>query len=125
MDVITCFASFFQCLSPKRQNALEECISKYPNTLKTKLLPLCRTCWVERIDALETTLNLLEEIIGTFSHISDNSDRSWNQESAIRAFSLVKRIDFKFITNLLITQKVIDFTAGITTSLQKRFSQCK
>ena len=58
-------------VSPKRQNVLEECISKYPNTLKTKLCPLCRTRWVERIDALETALDHLEEIIGTFSHISE------------------------------------------------------
>ena len=72
MDAITCFANFFN-FSPKRQNALEEYISKYPDTLKTKLLPLCRTRWVERIDALETTLDLLKAIVGTFSYISDIS----------------------------------------------------
>jgi len=119
MDAITCFANFFN-FSPKRQNALEECISKYPDALKTKLLPLCRTRWIERIDALETALDLLEAIVDTFSCISDNADRSWNRDSVIQAFSLLKRIDFEFIINLVITQKAIVFTAGITTSLQKR-----
>ena len=119
MDAITCFANFFN-FSPKRQNALEECISKDPDTLKTKLLPLCRARWVERIDALETALDLLKTIIDTFSYISDNSDRSWNHDSVIQAFSLLKRIDFEFIINLVITQKAIIFTVGTTTSLQKR-----
>jgi len=83
--------------SPKRQNALEECISKYPDALKTKLLPLCRTRWIERIDALETVLDLLEAIVDTFSYISDNADRSWNRDCVIQAFSLLKRIDFEFM----------------------------
>jgi len=43
--------------STKRQCALEEFVSKYPNAVKSKLLPLC---WVERINALGVSLDLLE-----------------------------------------------------------------
>ena len=119
MDAISSFANYFN-FSPKRQSALEEFVSKYPDAVKSKLLPLCRTRWVERINALEVSLDLLEAVFETFCHIEENSDGSWNRESVIQASSFIKRIDFEFIINLVITQKVIVYTAGITTSLQKR-----
>lgn len=36
------------------------------------------------------------------------------------SFFFTERIDFEFIINLVLIQKVIVYTAGITTSLQKR-----
>ena len=118
MDAISSFANYFN-FSPKRQYALEEFVSKYPNAVKSKLLPLCRTRWVERINALEVSLDLLDAVFETFCHIEENSDGSWNRESVIQASSFIKRIDFEFIISLVITQKVIVYIGGITTSLQK------
>ena len=46
MSTITGIANFFN-YSPKRQKALEAQVHELDNTLKTKLLPLCRTRWVE------------------------------------------------------------------------------
>ena len=107
--------------SPKRQTSLEEHICKYPNVLKSKLLPLCRTRWVKKINALEVALDLLEIFVDTFSDMIENTEKNWNRDTAILASSLLKRIDFEFIINLyvVLTQKVIVYTAGITTSLQK------
>ena len=61
--------------SPKRQASLEEHIFKYPNVLKSKFLPLCKTQWVERINALEVALDLLEVIFDTFSDMIENTDK--------------------------------------------------
>ena len=33
---------------------------------------------------------------------------------------LIKNIDFKFIVNLLIVQRILAYTSGVTTALQKR-----
>ena len=53
MSVISSIANFFN-YSPKRQTSLTDHVQNYPdNSLKSKLLPLCKTCWVERINAFE------------------------------------------------------------------------
>ena len=71
---------------------------------KQIIVHLCRTRWVERINALEVALDLLEVIIDTFS---GNTEKNWNRDTVIRASSLLKRIDFEFIINLMLIQKVI------------------
>lgn len=119
-SVITSTANFFN-YSPKRQKSLEIHVGKYPSdALKTKLLPLCRTRWVERINALEVSLDLLEAVVLTFCSMVKNIDKEWNRDTVNQASSLLKNIDFDFIINLVIVQKVLAFTSGITTGLQKR-----
>ena len=65
MDMITSFANFFNYL-PNRQKSLEDHLKRYPNALKTKLIPFCRTQWVGRINALEVTIDLIDAITDTF-----------------------------------------------------------
>lgn len=100
--------------------SLEDHVKCYPNTLKTKLLPLCRTHWVERLNALEVTLDLTVAVTNTFSDRSQNIDTQWNRDTIAQATFLIKSIDFDFIFNLVVTQKVLFYTSGITTSLQTR-----
>ena len=119
-SVITSTANFFN-YSPKRQKSLEIHVAKYPsNTLRTKLLPLCRTRWVERINALEVALDLLDVVVQTFCSMVNNTGKEWNRDTVNQALSLLKNIDFDFIINLVIVQKVLAFTSGITTGLQKQ-----
>ena len=74
-SVITSTANFFN-YSPKRQKSLEIHVAKYPcNTLRTKLLPLCRTRWVERINALEVALDLLDTVVQTFCSMVNNTGK--------------------------------------------------
>ena len=63
MDEISSFAVF----SKK--------ICKYPDVMKSKLLPLCRTRWVERINALKVALDLLKIIVDTFSDMIENTEK--------------------------------------------------
>ena len=88
--------------------------------LKSKLLPLCKTSWVERINAFEVALDLIEAVIDALSEMSQNLDRQWNRDTVAQASSLLKSLDFEFIINLVITQKVLVYTSGITTGLQTR-----
>ena len=60
MDAVMCLANFFN-YSPQRQKELETHVtanSETSETQKSKLLPLCRTRWVERLDALNVTIDL-------------------------------------------------------------------
>ena len=125
MSMISAIANFFN-YSPKRQTLLTchamPChVENYPdNSLKTKLLPLCKTRWVERINAFEVTLELIEAVIDILSEMSQNLDKQWNRDTVGQALSLLKSLDFEFIINLVITHKILAYTSGITTGLQKR-----
>lgn len=90
------------------------------DTLKLKHLSLCRTRWVERINALEVMLDLLEPVADSLIDIASNINGGWNHDTVSQPASLLKSIDFDFIVNLVITQNLVAFTSGITTSLQKR-----
>ena len=92
----------------------------YDETAKSKLLPLCRTRWVERLNALEVTLDLSLAVIGAFTDMVENTCKQWNRDTVAQASALLKRFDFEFLINLVVTQKVLAYTSSITTRLQSR-----
>jgi len=118
MSHVRNIAKFFN-LSPKRQQCLEEHVQQYCDSLKSKLLPLCQTRWVERINALEVAIDLLEAVVNAFTSIIENSGE-WNRETVNLASSLLKYIDFEFVINLFVVQRLLSFTSGLTTGLQKQ-----
>ena len=52
-----------------------------------KLLDVCKTHWIQRIDGLEVFLELYEAIVGTLETIKPNAERSWNADSTKKAVS--------------------------------------
>jgi hypothetical protein len=63
--------SVFFFAHPKRQKKLEEAIhNTQPESNVTKLKDLCRTRWVERIDALDRVKYLHSSIVACFESIS-------------------------------------------------------
>ena len=52
--------------------------------------------------------------------MADNNNKEWNRDTATQASALLKRFDFEFIVNLVVTQKVLAYTSSITTRLQSR-----
>ena len=116
MSHITALSNFFN-YSTRRQECLESAVVNYPSIRKTKLIPLCRTPWVERLDALE---DLLEAVVDTLVEKSVNFTGRWNRDTVAQATSLLKGIDFEFIITLGVTQKVLAFTSSITTGLQQK-----
>ena len=120
MTSISSIANFFN-YSPKRQKSLEDHVAtNYPMAQKSKLLPLCRTRWVERVNALEVMKDLINAVVDTFSDMASNVDKNWNRDTVSLAASLLKNIDFDFLINLVMTQMVITFTSSLTIRLQKR-----
>ena len=89
-------------------------------TAKSKLLLLCRTRWVERLNAFEVTLDLSLAVTEAFTEMVDNADKQWNRDTVTQASALLKRFDFEFLINLVATQKVLVYTSSITTRLQSK-----
>ena len=57
-------------------------------------------------------------MIDSLSEMTQNLDKKWNRDTIGQASSLLKSLDFEFIINLVITQKVLAYTSGIIKALQ-------
>ena len=109
---------FFNLL-PKRQQQLEEEIDKIENAKHRKLVNLCKTRWVARIEAYEVFAELLTAVVQALEVIS--TEDGWNMESSRKASSLLTAVtQFSFLHAFTITRNVLGFIKGLTTSLQSR-----
>ena len=77
---------------------------------------MCRTRWVERLNALKVTLELMETVVNTLIEMSENVNKNWNRDTVTQSYSLLKSVEF--IITLVVTQRVLAFTSGITVGLQ-------
>ena len=75
---------------------------------------------ISSIAKIEVALDLIEAVIETLSEMSQNLDKKWNRDTVAQSSSLLKSLDFEFIINLVLTQKILAYTSGITTGLQTR-----
>ena len=107
--------------SPKRQLEFEKHIQSIEGARAKKLVSMCKTRWVARIDALELFFDLYPAVVKTFEVISEGSSDGWNVDSRRAAESLLICITkFQFIISFIVTKECLHYTKGITTSLQKR-----
>ena len=87
--------------SPKWQQELQEHIEILPvgTTSKTKLVNLCKTRWVARIEAFEVFRDMLQALVSTLEVIS--TARGWSTESSKKASALlISIIQFQFLMSL-------------------------
>lgn len=107
--------------SPKRQLELEKNIQSTESATAKKLVNLCKTRWVARIDALEVFHNLFPVVVKTLEIISEGGTTGWNQESRRMAGNLLVCITkFQFIIAFVVTRQCLEYIRGLTVSLQKR-----
>ena len=105
---------------PKRQVKLEEAVTKIaPETNHMKLKNMCRTRWVQRLDALETFCELLSSIISCFESICEGGSKCWSKDSLTDAGMLLLAItQAYFPVALIITRHILSYVRGITVSLE-------
>ena len=76
--------SLFFSAHPKRQRKLEEAIdTTQPEFSVHKLNDLCRTHWLERIDALDRFRGLHSSIVACMESKSMEGSRKWSSDSLI------------------------------------------
>ena len=85
-----------------------------------KLKDLCRTRWIEHIDALDRVKKLHSSIVVCFENISTEGSCMWSADSVTDASTLLLAITTtKFTSALVITNECLQYLRGLTTSLQE------
>ena len=113
--------STFFFAHPKRQKKLEEAIQNtQPGSNVVKLKDLCRTRWVERIDAIDRFKHLHSSIVACFESISTEGSSLWSSDAVTDASTLLLAITTtEFISALVITNECLQYFLGLTRSLQQ------
>lgn len=116
MDNVSSISNFFND-SPKRTQILTGVIKEvYPKERQIKLLNVCRTRWVARIDGLKIFRSCYLAILKALKEIKKNS-----KEPSVR-----QRIDgmvvamkkFKFLVSLILVERCLKCTKPLTLQLQ-------
>ena len=81
---------------PKRQTALEKAISdSQPDSTVHKLKDMCRTRWVQRIDALQVFQSLHISTVTCMENICNDGPRKWSADSLTDARSTTSHINHR------------------------------
>ena len=105
---------------PKRQNKLEEAIGEtQPESKVKKLKDLCRTRWIQRIDAIDRFQTLHPSIVHCLKSISAEGSHRWSHDSLIDSKTLLLAITTtEFLSALVIVNACLHLLHGLTCSLQ-------
>ena len=124
-STISEIAKFFHC-SPKRQRFFEEVISScvQDTTKKQKLKDVCKTRWVERVNAFTTFFDLYPMVIKTMEGMSEGNgfpNWSWDSDTLTKANAFLHAITtFDFVVTFCIAMRVLSILRGVTVKLQKQ-----
>ena len=115
MEKVKAISDFFRN-SEQRQLLFEKYVDEFnPESSKDKLVDVCRTRWVERIDGLELFVTLFPSIWNCLNDMRQDISSSRNYQTKQDAFRLFKDIDdFDFIINLVVVHKIFDITLDAT-----------
>ena len=112
MGVIGRVYQFFAA-HPKRQRALEEAI--FSSTAQ-KLKDMCRTRWVQRIDAFRC---LHQSVVACMEGICNDGPRLWSSDSLTDARGLQLALaSTEFICAVVITNSCLKYLQALTSNLQ-------
>ncbi|XP_074658619.1 52 kDa repressor of the inhibitor of the protein kinase-like [Tubulanus polymorphus] len=119
MDTLGELSRFFSN-SPKRQGALSEKIKVLcPESKRSKLLDICQTRWVQRLDVMEVFSDIVVAVVETLDLISMNAEKHWNPDSVVKANGLYHAItNFPFIAAYILTRECLSVTTSLTVKLQ-------
>ena len=108
MDVIKDIPYFLN-FSPSRTEHLQNFIKKYEQgRKKCKLIDVCRTRWISRIDGLDVFEELFTYVVETLEYFSVNPESTINRDTSIKVQTLLTHIsNFNFVVSLVITRKVL------------------
>lgn len=105
---------------PKRQRALDDIISMHqPTSSVHKLKDMCRTRWVQRINALEVFISLHESVVLCLEMICTQGPREWSSVSLTEAGGLKLALSTTdLLSALVICNSCLRYVQALTTNLQ-------
>ena len=117
MENVRVISDFFNN-PPKRQQLLEEMVVEHlPQSSHEKLIDVCRTRWVLRLDGLERFQEMIVLITEALLTIKYNEDGFWDSSSAAASGLFDICQDFTFIIALIIARHCLAFTRPATVKL--------
>ena len=110
----------FLAAHPKRQRAFEAAISqRQPSSSSQKLKDMCRTRWIQRIDAVVVFKKLHLSIVDCLENISNDGAALWSSDSLTDARCLLLTITTTdFVSALVITHACLMYVQALTATLQ-------
>ena len=119
MGVVGRVYQFFTA-HPKRQRAFEKAITDHqPASTSQKLKDMCRTRWIQRIDAVDVFKCLFLSIVDCFENICNDGAGLWSADSLTDARGLQLAITTtEFVSALVITNSCLKYIQALTSSLQ-------
>ena len=119
IGVVDRVSTFFSA-HPKRQRALESAITEHqPDSAVSRLKDLCRTRWVQRIDALSVFQTLHPSIVACMQTICCDGRGLWSADSVTDAQGIQLAITTtEFLSALVITNSCLKYLQALTLNLQ-------
>ena len=119
MEHVHVVSEFFN-FSPKRFELLVKTVEEMlPGANHKRLINVCKTRWVARIDGLDVFLEVFTAIVRCFEIIKANVDGTWNSESVKNAFYLFHAtVSLSFIAPLVVVSRCLEVTRPLTVQLQ-------
>ncbi len=110
----------FLAAHPKRQRAFEAAISqRQPSSSSQKLKDMCRTRWIQRIDAVVVFKKLHLSIVDCLENISNDGAALWSSDSLTDARCLLLTITTTdFVSAVVITHACLMYVQALTATLQ-------
>ena len=97
--------------SPKRFQLLQRKIREIPSARHSRLIDVCRTRWLARIDGLDVFAEVFVAIVRSLEIIKLNCDRFWNSDSCRDASGLFHgTLNFQFIMALIVVSCSLEKT---------------
>ena len=93
-------------------------VEHLPQSSHEKLIDVCRTRWVLRLDGLERFQEMIVPITEALLTIKDNEDGFWDSSSTAASGLFAICQDFTFIIALIIARHCLAFTRPATVKLQ-------
>ena len=117
MDNVRSISNFFND-SPKRTQILTRIIREvYPEERQVKLLNVCRTRWVARIDGLKIFRSCYLAILKAFKEVKKNSKEEPSVRQRIDGMVVAMK-KFKFLVSLILVERCLKCTKPLTLQLQ-------
>ena len=119
MGHVRVVSAFFN-VHPKRNSVLHDQIkSLLPEASHSRLIDVCRTRWIARVDGMEVFIELFPAIVSSLEAVKDNADGSWNGDSIREASALYHAtISFGFLVSLVVVSRCLQITKPLTIQLQ-------
>jgi AraC-like DNA-binding protein len=124
--IISEIAKFFG-FSPKRQALLERVVDASGDVTRHELKDVCRTRWIQRIEAYEVFSSLFPVILTTLQAITDPNEHqnfsswSWDAESVTQACGFIHNITSPaFLVSSQLLMAILSLLRVVTVKLHGR-----